>query len=203
MVVSVTTRFLIVRHPQTDANVDGRFVGRGDTPYTPLGEVQRDLLATEIVGWAPDRIVSSPLRRTREVTELAAARLKLTPVFDERVTELDFGVAEGYTYAELEARGVAFDFMSEQAPVAPGGESRREIYVRSAAVATEQLDLGGRVAIVTHGGVFRSMLVHLLRMPFSAMWSFDIQPAQIAEIVDFGDRAMLTCFRRPAGEVAE
>ena len=70
MVVSVDSHLLIVRHPQTDANVDGRFVGRGDTPYTTLGELQRDLLATEIVGWAPDRIVSSPLRRTREVTEL-------------------------------------------------------------------------------------------------------------------------------------
>lgn len=194
------TRFLVVRHPQTEANVDGRFVGRGDTPYTELGVIQRSLLSAEIAGWMPDRILSSPIRRACEVAVEAAVRMGTTAALDPRLTELDFGVAEGLTHAELQGRGISFDFKSEYAPVAPGGESREDIYRRSASIAAEQLALGGRVAIVTHGGVFRSMLIDLLGLPLSAIWSFDIQPAQMAEVVHFGDRGMLQSFRRPAGE---
>jgi broad specificity phosphatase PhoE len=194
------THLLIVRHPQTEANVNGRFVGRGDTPYTELGGVQRELLVAEIASFAPDRIISSPLRRTREVAQSAGYVLGVAPTYEERITELDFGMAEGLTYAELREQGIEFDFKSEDAPVAPEGESRLEIFRRSAAVADREVRAGGRVAIVTHGGVFRSMLVHLLGLPLSAIWSFDIQPAQIAEIAVPGDYSLLVAFRRPFGE---
>jgi broad specificity phosphatase PhoE len=194
------SRLLIVRHPQTEANVNGRFVGRGDTPYTELGELQRELLAAEIASFGPDRIVASPVRRTREVAESAADVLGLEPAYDELITELDFGAAEGLTYAELCERGIQFDFKREDAPVAPGGESRLEIFRRSAAVADREVRAGGRVAIVTHGGVFRSMVVYLLGLPLSAIWSFDIQPAQLAEVLVGEDHALLVAFRRPEGE---
>ena len=196
----MNSRILIVRHPQTEANVDGRFVGRGDTPYTDLGSLQRELLVAEIVAYAPDRVISSPIRRAREVAESAALILGFEPAFDERATELDFGHAEGFTYAELCEQGIEFDFRREDTPVAPGGESRLDIMRRSAEVADEAVRGGGSVAIVTHGGVFRSMIVHLLGLPFGAIWSFDIQPAQLAEIAVRDDHALMTAFRRPAGE---
>lgn len=194
------TRFLIVRHPETTANATGRYVGRGDAPYTELGSKQVGLLASEITSCKPDRIFSSPLRRAREVAEAAASALGLELTLDERLTELDFGQAEGYTHDEIEAMGLTFDFHSMDAPVAPGGESRRDIYLRSQSFAEEQKQLGGIAAIVTHGGVFRSMLADLLHLPMDSIWSFDIRPAQIAELRMFDGRGTLMTFRRPRGE---
>jgi len=198
----VKTRFLIVRHPETTANAEGRYIGRGDTPYTELGTRQARLLVAEIVRWRPDRIFTSPLRRTAEVAEEAARVLGASIVADERLTELDFGQAEGLTLGEVEAAGIVFDFHNEQSPVAPGGESRADIFQRSKLFSLEQEALGGRFAVVTHGGVFRSLLVHLLGLPLDAIWAFDIRPAQVAEVLYVDGRGILMAFRRPAGETA-
>lgn len=176
------TTFLIVRHPETEANVTGRLVGRGDTPYTLRGEAQRVLLSEWIAAFGPDRIVASPLLRAWRVATLAAERIGLEASADPRLTELDFGVAEGLGHAEIERLGIEFDFRSVRAPVAPGGESRADIMERAIAAAAAQAASGGRVALVTHGGVVRSLIVHLLGLPIDDIWSFDIQPACVAEI---------------------
>ena len=196
------TRFLIVRHPETTANTTGRYVGRGDAPYTPLGESQAPLLSAEIVAWRPDRLCSSPLRRTKDVAVPAAEKLDCDVQIDDRLTELDFGQAEGLTLSEISAAGVVFDFESPVAPVAPGGESRTDIYRRSEAFALEHERLGGRVAVVTHGGVFRSLLVRLLGLELDDIWSFDIKPGQIAEVRLVNGHGALVSFRRPSGEDA-
>ncbi len=195
-------RFLLMRHPETSANATGRYVGRGDAPYTDVGRIQSNLLVAELADWRPERLYSSPLRRTREVVDRAAESLGLAPSVDERLNELDFGDAEGLTLDEVKAAGMAFDFHSAEAPVAPGGESRLDIYRRSVDFAAEQETVGGRLAIVTHGGVFRSLLVHLLGLPMEAIWSFDIRPAQIAEVRRFDSHGALVSFRRPEGEAA-
>ncbi len=194
------TRFLIVRHPETLANATGRYVGRGDAPYTALGTQQAELLVSEVVSWRPERIASSPLRRTREVADAAARQLGVCAVIDERLTELDFGRAEGMTLAEVTAAGLEFDFECAEAPVAPGGESRQDIYLRSVAFALEQAQVGGTLAVVTHGGVFRSLLVHLLGLSLDSIWCFDIRPGQIAEVQLSDGHGTLVAFRRPDAE---
>lgn len=175
-------RLLIVRHPETEANVTGRWVGRGDAPYTALGERQAVLLAAEIVEFAPDVVWSSSLRRCREVAHAACETLGIEPVYDDRLLEMDFGAAEGLTYDETVEAGIRFDFKSEDAPVAPGGESRRQIMMRTSE-ALEDLLAGDarRMVVVTHGGVFRSTVPHLLDLPLSSIWTLHIQNAAYLE----------------------
>ncbi|MDZ4180738.1 MAG: histidine phosphatase family protein, partial [Coriobacteriia bacterium] len=126
---------------------------------------------------------TSPLARTRTVADRAAALLGVPEFIDERVTELDFGHAEGLTFEETRSRGMAFEFKAEDKPVAPGGESRLDIMRRTAEVLDE-LAAGehSRVAVVTHGGVLRSAIAHLLGLPLSAIWAFDIRNGCVAEV---------------------
>ncbi len=187
-------RILLVRHPETTANVDGHFVGRGDAAFTARGDRQVHLLAERIVAFSPDAVLTSPLRRTLVVAENAAARLHLTPILDERLIELDFGMAEGLTYEQTVEAGIRFDFASEDAPVAQGGESRRDIFDRVAAALADIMATRERVAIVTHGGVFRSALPHLLGLPLSAIWSFHIHNGSIADIRTVDGHGMLEEF---------
>lgn len=175
-------RILVLRHPETEANVTGRWVGRGDAPYTERGREQAVLLAEEIVRFDPDAIFTSPLKRCRSVAEDAADRLGLEARIDARLIELDFGQAEGLTYEETVERGIRFDFKSEDAPVAPGGESRRDIFDRTSRALDDVLgDSSRRSVIVTHGGVFRSTVPALLALPLSSIWAFHIANAAYLE----------------------
>lgn len=176
------TRILLVRHPETQANVSGRWVGRGNAPYTALGELQVEAVVARLIEFAPDEIRSSPLFRAHEPARRAAAALGLDHHVDERLNELDFGAAEGLTIQEAKARGIAFDFKAWDKPVAPGGESRADIMARTAEALDDAIASGARVALVTHGGVFRSGLVHLLGLPPAGIWAFHIRNAAVAEI---------------------
>jgi alpha-ribazole phosphatase len=173
---------LLVRHPETEANVTGRYVGRGDAPLTDIGREQAVRLVGEIADWAPDALWSSPLPRAFDVAQAAGGRLGLDVTVDDRLTELDFGDAEGLTYGETVERGIAFQFKSEDEPVAPEGESRRDILMRTSSVLADVIDATPRACIVTHGGVFRSAMVELLGLPISEIWTFHIRNAQLADI---------------------
>jgi broad specificity phosphatase PhoE len=188
------SRILLVRHPETEANVDGRYVGRGDAPLTSTGRIQAQRLVAEISRFGPDAVWTSPLPRALDVASAAAERTHAGLRVDDRLTELDFGIAEGLTYDETQARGITFAFRSEDAPVAPGGESRRDILLRTADALTEIRAQSSSPAVVTHGGVFRSAMVELLGLPLEHIWTFHIRNAQIAEIVFSGESAMLERF---------
>jgi broad specificity phosphatase PhoE len=173
---------MLVRHPETEANVCGQYVGRGDAPYTELGLVQVEALVERIAGLDPTAIWSSPLRRAFTVAQLASDELGVPLHIDHRLNELDFGVAEGFTFEETVEQRIAFDFQSVDGPVAPGGESRRDIWDRSVSAMDEILAMDGRVAVVTHGGVFRSALPYLLGLSIDHIWTFHIRNAQIAVV---------------------
>jgi broad specificity phosphatase PhoE len=189
-------RILIARHPETEANVKGLWTGRGNTPFTELGLWQVETLSGAIAAFEPDGVWSSPLERTMTVAGRVADALRMEVRVDARLTELDFGAAEGLTLEEASARGIAFDFKAEDAPVAEGGESRRDILDRTAAVVDEILAASDRAAVLTHGGVVRSALVHLLGLPLHAIWAFHVRNAQIAEVSVVEGLARLEVFRQ-------
>lgn len=190
------TRILLVRHPETEANVTGRWVGRGNAPLTAVGQEQVPRLVREIADFAPDALWCSPLARTRAVADPAAVATGLSVKIDDRLTELDFGAAEGLTYEEAIGRGIPFEFKSEDHPVAPGGESRRDILQRTAEVLAEAMSSADRIAVVTHGGVFRSALVTLLGLPICGIWAFDIRNAQVADVRVVDGHGMLARFEQ-------
>ena len=184
----------VIRHPETEANVTRRWVGRGNSPFTELGLVQVDSIVAEIVAYAPEVVFASPLERTRIPAQTAAEKLGVDLVLDDRLIELDFGEAEGLTSEEALAAGIPLEFKAEDHPVAPGGESRRDILSRSAEVLDAITADHSRAAVVTHGGVFRSALVSLMNLPIDAIWSFHIKNAQVAKFSIGDDWSMLEEF---------
>ncbi len=182
---------LLVRHPETEANVSGRFVGRGHSPYTHEGRLQLSRVPAKIAAFEPAVIWASPLERARLLAEKAAALSSLEARIDERLLELDFGQAEGHTYEEISEAGLAFNYRNRDEPVAPGGESRADIETRVAAFLDEIAAQGGRHVVVTHGGVFRAGLVHLLGLSSTDIWAFHIHNAQLAHVRVIDGHGML------------
>lgn len=194
--MSESRHIIVARHPQTEQNAQGRYIGRGDSPLTETGVLQLRWLERAVRRWNPDAVLASPLGRALE-----SAR-RLTPngvelrVLDD-LREIDFGDAEGHTYAELAEAGIRLDY-DGGGPIAPNGETGGEFRARVLRAAAEVEHSGCRALVVTHGGVMRRLLVHWLDLPDSASWRFHVPNAALAVLRVCEGRAVLEQLTYPS-----
>jgi broad specificity phosphatase PhoE len=164
-------RVILFRHAETEANVDGRWYGRSETPLTEAGRRQAADLAAAAVSL--DLIASSPLSRARDTAASVAAAQKRPVNVVDGLAEMHFGEWEGLTAAEAEAadpegfRRVYHHGVDE----ARGrtGETFDEAGNRFAG-AVRQLTAGNNhrtIGLFTHGGVARAYIAGLLGVPFA------------------------------------
>jgi len=177
-----TTDLLIVRHPETVANVAGRFVGQAESPYTAEGRKQARRLPHKIALFHPQIVWTSPLLRALVVAKRAAILAGVELRVDRRLIELNFGQAHGLTWEEIAETGLQFNYRAADEPVAPGGESRNELQARVAEVLDDAISLGGRHAVVCHAGVMRAVLAHTLHLTGEQLWMFAIHNAQLTHV---------------------
>jgi probable phosphoglycerate mutase len=153
------TRFLLVRHGQSEWNASGRWQGQADPPLTDLGRLQA-VHAAAGIGMV-DAIYASTLDRAAETAAIISAELGVGPVLvDEALRERDAGEFSGLTRAEIDDRYPGY-LANGKRP--PGWEPDDELVARASAVlrgiATEVGD--GDVLVVTHGGVVMALEDHL------------------------------------------
>jgi broad specificity phosphatase PhoE/ribonuclease HI len=99
------TRFLLLRHGQTELSVQRRYSGRGNPALTDLGRRQAEAAAQYLAqkgGIAA--VVTSPLQRAYDTATAAAKALGLDVSVDEDLIETDFGAWEGLTFGEAAER---------------------------------------------------------------------------------------------------
>ena len=123
-------------------------------------------LAAGEVGGGLTAVYSSPLTRARETATAAAAAAGVPLEIDERLTELDFGEAEGLTSAEMRRRWPERRAAFEADPVAyplPGGEDPRAAIVRGGAALAEIVAKHpyGTVLVVCHSTLLRLLTCQL------------------------------------------
>lgn len=98
---------ILVRHGNTfEADQTPTFVGgKTDLPLTAKGEEQGQAIATMIAQrFAPlSGITCGPLKRTHRFAEMIAAPLSQVFTVDERLCEIDYGLWENKTSAEVRA----------------------------------------------------------------------------------------------------
>jgi broad specificity phosphatase PhoE len=182
--VEAPVELLIARHPETVANAEGRFLGALDAPLSPLGREQALALQSAIDSWGPDVIVSSPAGRALRIARAVARDRRVPLVVDTRLVEIGLGAVDGLTHEEAAEKGLRMDGVCETAGEAPfeGGETWDSFLGRVGAAVAEAADRGERIALVTHAGPLRAMLVDLLGLPWSAGWRFSLPPASTAEL---------------------
>lgn len=193
--MSATREVMIARHPETLANREGRLLGRGHSPLTERGQMQRLWLGGRIAAWRPERVYVSPLERAKGVAWVADPSGALTTVMD-CLSEIDFGAAEGLTWAELEQREVGLDTLSGGA-VAPGGETTAGFEARVARCAERLRRETDRAAVVTHAGVMRVLLAEWLELPVAGMWHISLENAAVAVVRFDGGYATLRSLQVP------
>ena len=154
---SLTTIIGLLRHGQTDWNVDMRLQGISDIPLNDYGRAQAHTAAEVLTGYEWSRIVSSPLIRAKETAEIVAAKLGFEEIeISPDLIERSFGVAEGMTYEEWKATYPA-------GVTAEGAESLPDLDRRSLELLRnfEKQYSGLNVLTVSHGALIRR-LIHLV-----------------------------------------
>ena len=177
------TSFVVVRHGETQWNIEARIQGHGDSALTAKGLAQADAIARRLRGEAFDAIVSSDLGRAMDTAARIGAAVEREVIPDARFRERNFGCCEGITYTELHERYPdAFGrHLQDTNPDfrVPEAETRREFYARIAeafeALARERS--GKRVLVVCHGGVLASLYRHIHGIPAATLTTVDIPNA--------------------------
>jgi len=149
------TTILLVRHGETDWNLERRVQGHSDTPLNETGRAQARALADALGGESIDAVYSSDLLRAHETARIVAESrgLDVTAIPDLR--ERDFGTWEGLTDDEIFTR-----FPESKSGTWGDAETREEMAQRVLAalqrIAASHPD--GHVLVVTHGGPVRVVL---------------------------------------------
>ncbi len=177
-------KIYLIRHGETYANVEKRYVGFTDSELTEKGEEQIKDLKKIVGNMEVIKAYCSPSTRTRKTAEILGYDCEI----DANLREFNFGILEGMTYDEI---------MNEQAEVGnqlfsrwkdykiPEGESFVELRGR---VKTFISRLGEEnVVIVTHGGWIRAFLGEITEEEID-IWDLDISVACLIEVEKTEDK---------------
>jgi len=150
------TQLCIIRHGETDWNLEGRTQGAADVPLNEQGRRQARCVAAYLARQRWEAIYSSPLSRAFETAQIIAEAAELAPIHkDPRLAERDFGEAEGMDVYERRARFRWGDI--------PGAESWERVAERGLAAALDIVHANpdARVLTVAHGGLIGGLLAEL------------------------------------------
>ena len=120
------TRFLLLRHGQTELSVERRYSGRGNPALTDLGRRQAEAAAQFIAQMGGvAAVITSPLQRAHDTASAAAKALGLDVSVDADLIETDFGAWEGLTFSEAAERDPELHrkWLRDTSESPPDGES--------------------------------------------------------------------------------
>ena len=183
------TKFIIVRHGQSEANLKEIYAGRFDAPLTEIGRKQAALVTEYVLKtFRVDAVYSSPLLRARETVKEIAERAGVPLQICEGIAEIFGGEWEGKTLPEI-AKNYTKDALLWKDDIGnsrpTGGESFAEVQARADKALREiaKTHENQSVVIGTHGGVIRSLQCLFENQPISYMKEIDWQPnASVSEV---------------------
>ncbi len=172
-------KLILLRHGQSQWNLENRFTGWKNVPLTEKGELEAkkagELIQKHKINI--DKVFSSVLERANRTAEIALKNTdlnnlwennKLLMICSEKLNERDYGDLVG-----LNKQETADKFGKDQVHIwrrsydtsPPNGESLKNVVERVSPYFQENIkpliDKGANVLIVAHGNSLRAMMIEL------------------------------------------
>lgn len=167
MVEIPITRICLVRHGETEWNMERRIQGQIDIALNPTGVDQAVAAGLWLRNAGIVALYSSDLKRAWATAQAIGAALGLSPVAVPEMRERRYGIFEGLTYDEARAcfpEGYAAFARRDADYSFDCGESLRQMAARVTGKLEEIAAAHSRqnVAVVLHGGVL-DIVNHFVR----------------------------------------
>jgi len=158
------TKFILLRHGESENNVLKIKAG-GSNKYglTKKGVKQCEAVAKDLKNQEIDFIITSPIKRAKQTTEIINKKLKLEVTENNLVKEYDFGKWNGCSHQDLVGKDdlydkyIKLDYGKERYNFVFGGdgESRQDVEDRVRKFVNEctQKYSGKNILVVAHGGI--------------------------------------------------
>jgi broad specificity phosphatase PhoE len=151
------TTFGLLRHGQTDWNIDLRLQGTTDIPMNEFGVAQIQQAAERLALQDWDMILTSPLGRARHSAELVAKKLGIKELIEEPLLlERSFGLGEGLKYDEWHKEYASLDDIPGADTAKVVGERARDLLA-----VIESRHAGAKILGVSHGSLIRVVLAQV------------------------------------------
>ena len=172
-------KLILLRHGQSQWNLENRFTGWKNVPLTEKGEAEAkktgELIRKHNI--SIDRVFSSVLERANRTAEIAIKKAELNNLLEnnkiimtcsEKLNERDYGDLVG-----LNKQETADKFGKDQVHIwrrsydtpPPNGESLKDVVERVAPYFKENikplLDKGENILIAAHGNSLRAMMIEV------------------------------------------
>lgn len=177
---------ILVRHGRTEANARGLLLGREDPALDEVGVAQAAAVADEI--GPVDRVVSSPLQRTRATAAFFDSDVDVDP----RWIEMSYGEWERRPVRDVPA-DTWLQWTTDPDFAPPGGESIAELGVRVRAACEDLVAEAADhdVVVVSHVSPIKAAVAWALGVPDEVAWHLYLAPASVTRIAVGGGRRVL------------
>jgi ribonuclease H / adenosylcobalamin/alpha-ribazole phosphatase len=190
------TTVILVRHGVTPHTLEKRFSGGLASSNPGLSAEGRDQVRAVAEWLGPiaervDAVVASPVRRTLESAEILAEALGHAVEVEPGFAEMEFGVWDGMTFAEVGERYPAeLKTWLGSVDVAPeGGESFSTVQQRvlDGLARLRATHAGRTVVVVSHVTPIKTLVAHAVDAPLEAVFRMELTPASVTVLSYYDD----------------
>lgn len=153
----------LVRHGQTDWNIEKKTQGHTDIPLNETGILQAYNISNNLKKLKIDKIYSSDLQRAHQTAEIINEQFNLNVILDNRLREINYGDLEGISRTTLNHK--IWDIFNDK-PEQLHAEPIDCVFKRIKSFIDE-LDINKNILIVTHGGALRMIMYYVNNKEFS------------------------------------
>ncbi len=186
------TRLILVRHAQSESNANKFYAARTNVNLSDLGREQARETARFLEKYPIDIAYSSDYVRVLQTAKPIVKPRGLTLIHTAGLREINGGIWEGLSYAEIERRfpkerAVWYDDIVNS--VCPGGDSVRDVFIRATKTLDEILaaNSGKNILIASHATVIRVLLTRFLGLPLDRLGEVPWPGNASVTVVDVDD----------------
>jgi broad specificity phosphatase PhoE len=182
------TTWYIVRHAEKEQGDFYNFhLRHQDPPISQKGRYDAQKLYSFFSDKQISSIYVSAYQRTRQTIEYVAQQLRLTPIVDARLNEIDNGCLEGLTESEIQQTypdvwqafaGRSTDFRFPEGETGAEAQQRIIDFLEE----TRQLQNSDNIILVSHDGLIRLLMCYVVGIPVYKRWIFRVDTCGIMEI---------------------
>jgi 2,3-bisphosphoglycerate-dependent phosphoglycerate mutase len=166
-------KLILLRHGQSQWNLENRFTGWEDVPLSDLGRQEAYAAGTHLRELTIDRVYTSKLKRAIDTATIAleaAQKTGLETIQDQALNERHYGDLQGLNKGETAAKygDEQVHIWRRSFDIAPPGEGGESLKMCMARVLpyyetniVRDLKEGRNVLVVAHGNSLRALLYRL------------------------------------------